>query len=181
VRLALGSIVVAAWVVGHIYYHNRLISLQFDVHAAQAQIEAAQQKRNHISRSIRRLLLFYERYERTLMTEVTGIRAAEPGASQSAAGEAAPLDGLLGRLNAVAEQYPSLRLTETVQSLSEAVIASESEVALRIADYNGAVNTYTTELRSFPGNLFAEVAGFEWIDFYEAEDPSVLEYTEPDL
>ena len=47
---------------------------------------------------------------------------------------------------------------------------------MRIMDYNSAVNRYTTVLNMFPGNVFGKVLGFETVDYYVPEDPSVLEY-----
>jgi LemA protein len=91
------------------------------------------------------------------------------------------LGEMLGRIDALAEQYPNLHLTSTVERFSQAVVASEAEVALRIMEYNNSVNMYTTALNTYPGKVFGKTLGFESMDFYQPKDRSVLEYRELEL
>lgn len=176
---------ISLWTLTHIYYYNHLVSLEYDVLAARAQVEASQQKRNHIQRNVLRLLRYYETYERGLMTGVTELRTNRgPEAPTAPADTDDPLGSLgslVGRLDAVAEQYPALRLTEVVQRFAEAVITVEAEIAIRISEYNTTVNLYTTVLRQFPGFLFGPTLGFEDMPFWEAEDPTTLDYNEVEL
>jgi LemA protein len=182
-RLTFAAAAIAVWIATHLYYFNWLTALQFDVKAAWAQVEVGKQKRAHIQRNLSRVLRYYASYERRLMTNVTQLRtdgdAPERGATEGEPGGG--LDGLLGRLNAVAEQYPELQLTNSAQQFSEAIIATETDITDRIREYNTAVNTYTSVLNQFPGNLFGKVAGFEEAEFYSPNDPSVLEYQEVEL
>lgn len=180
--LVLVALGLGLWALTHIYYYNQLVSLEYDVLAAHAQIEASQQKRNHIQRNVTRLLRYYETYERGLMTGLTELRTnAEPGAGPTPVeGPDSSLGSLVARLDAVAEQYPALRLTEVVQRFTEAVIAIEAEVTTRIAEYNTAVNVYTTVLRQFPGFLFGPMLGFEDKPFWQVDVP-LLGYAEVEL
>jgi LemA protein len=175
--LTLIALGVGLWTLTHIYYYNNLISLQFDVEAARAQIEATEQKRSHIQRNVVSLLRFYEDYERRLTTDITELRAHADNPPPDAPGDE-PLGALIGRLNAVAEAYPALRLTEIVQRFVEAVVSIESEIAIRIAQYNTAVNVYTTVMRQFPGLLFARSLGLEEPSFWKPEEPEHLRYRE---
>jgi LemA protein len=84
---------------------------------------------------------------------------------------------LLAQLKIVAEQYPELKLTQNLQQLSASIIASETEIAQRIMNYNDCVNQYTTELDTFPSNLFAWLSGFHRYGFYEV-DRDKLQYRE---
>lgn len=163
---------VALWVLSHIYYFNMLAVLESNVITARAQIEVAQERRNHVQRDLTQLLRFYARYEKELLKEVTVIRKRDVPVEKLEPVEA------LARLDAVAEQYPNLQLTHTVQQLSEAIVTSETNVALRASEYNQAVNLYTNELRQFPGNVFGPVMGFREKPFYSPQEPSALEYRE---
>lgn len=87
IRLVLFSIAFASWVVGHIYYYNMLIVLDYDVQAAEAQIDVAKQKRSNIQRNLTRLLRYYERYEQAMMKEVTAMRV---GSANALSGEPKP-------------------------------------------------------------------------------------------
>jgi len=175
-HLAFGTILFAVWGLGHFWYYNRLTTLEFNAKVGWAQVEAAQQRRNHVQRNLVRLVNFYADYERTTMKDLTVLRTEEPESAQSPAAPAP--GGLLGRLDAVAENYPALNLGASVQLLSKAVLDSETDVANSIKTYNLAVNQYTTVLHQFPGRLFGRPMGFETIDFYTPEDQSVLEYEE---
>lgn len=171
--LTCGAVVVSVWLGSHIYYYNELISLEYDVKAAWAQVEVTQQKRNHVQRNLTQLLRYYARYERAVLQEMTAMRTKKSS-------EPAPetTEQLLARLDAVAEQYPSLNLENTVRQFSETSTQTESEITERIVLYNTAVNTYTTALNRFPANLFGKPMGFEEYDFYAPEDRSKLPYRE---
>ncbi len=174
--LAVGSVVVAAWVLAHIFFYNQLINLDYNVQTSWAQVEASQIKRDHVRRSLARLLTYYAAHERTLMKDVTRMRTTEV---EPPAQTPSPTQ-LLAELDAVAEQYPSLRLTETVQEATKTVVATETEITQRIQEYNQAVNVYTTARNQFPGMLFARVLGFPHRDYYMAEDAQTLQYREID-
>lgn len=175
-HILLGALLFTVWGVAHFWYYNRLTTLEFNAKVGWAQVEAAQQRRNHVQRNLIRLVNFYAEYERNTMRDLTVLRTEKR--ESALATEAEPPEALLGRLDAVAENYPNLNLGATVQLLSQAVLDSETDVANSIRAYNLAVNNYTTVLHQFPGRLFGGPMGFETIEFYTPEDQSVLEYRE---
>ena len=69
----------------------------------------------------------------------------------------------------VAEQYPSLRLSENFQQFTKAIIETENKIADSIQTYNARVNDFTTILSQFPGNIFGKVCGFKPYQFYSPE------------
>jgi len=177
---SIGSLVFAGWVLSHVYFYNRLVLLESNVECTKAQIDAVELKRHHIQSNLIRLLRYYAKYERTVISEATTMRtkhgpkplaALEPGDSES-------LSDLLARLNAVAEQYPTLDLGKNVQQMSESIMNTEDEIAKRIMAYDEAVNAYRNMLSTFPGNIFGRVMGFDDHSFYEPDDRSVLKYRE---
>jgi|GEM_PF-2264200 LemA protein len=74
---------------------------------------------------------------------------------------------LFGKIQAVAEQYPALRLSENFQQYSKAIVETETMIAIQLMIYNESVNVYTTVLTQFPGNIFGAVGGFEAAEFYK--------------
>jgi LemA protein len=168
--LVLASLGIAIWITSHIYYYNKLIDLEWNVGAARAQIVALQEKRDHILRNLTKLVSYYANYERGLMKEIITLRTDKKPS------EPVSVQQLLTQLDAVAEQYPSLDLTKSVQQLSEAVNTTESEIATRIVEYNTAVNVYTTALSQFPANVFGRLLGFRDKDFYAPQNRAVLDY-----
>jgi len=79
------------------------------------------------------------------------------------------LESKLDKLIAVAEQYPDLKLSENFRSFMQALVDTEKDLSAARIEYSNIVNTYTTQLRTFPGNLFASMFGFTQLPYYQAD------------
>jgi LemA protein len=67
----------------------------------------------------------------------------------------AQLTGALGRLIAVSEAYPDLKSNQNFLALQSQLEGTENRIAVARRDYIEAVRNYNTELRTFPGVLWA--------------------------
>ena len=67
------------------------------------------------------------------------------------------LSGALGRLIAVSENYPDLKSNQNFLALQAQLEGTENRIAVARRDYIGAVQTYNTEVRTFPGTLWASL------------------------
>jgi LemA protein len=76
----------------------------------------------------------------------------------------------LGRLLAVAENYPQLRATDAFRDLQAQLEGTENRINVARRDYNGAVQSYNTAVRRFPANLIAGVFGFDRRTPFEAAE-----------
>lgn len=179
--MVLAAVNVATLLVATAYYYNKLLALQFDVELARARIEAGEQRRNHVTRNLSQFVRFYARYESGVMHDATKLRVDghAPSAAQPSANDT--IGQLLGRLNAVAEQYPNLRLTNSVQLFTSVVVSTESEIAAYEISYNDAVNMYATALNTFPAKVFGKLLGFKRYPFYKPEEPATLPFKELQL
>lgn len=65
------------------------------------------------------------------------------------------LTGALGRLLAVSENYPDLKSNQNFLALQSQLEGTENRIAVARRDYIEAVRVYNTELRTFPGVLWA--------------------------
>jgi LemA protein len=65
----------------------------------------------------------------------------------------------LGRLLAIAENYPQLQSSQNFRQLQEQLEGTENRVAVARQDYNTAVGEYNSYIRRFPYNLTAKVFG----------------------
>ena len=65
------------------------------------------------------------------------------------------LTGALGRLLAVSERYPDLKSNQNFLALQSQLEGTENRIAVARRDYIEAVRVYNTELRTFPGVLWA--------------------------
>ena len=105
--------------------------------------------------------------EREVLTQVTEARAkatqVQVNANQLTDPEAirrfqeaqAQLSGALGRLLAVSERYPDLKSNQNFLALQSQLEGTENRIAVARRDYIQAVQTYNTEVRTFPGRLWA--------------------------
>src|SRR4051794_3819469 len=67
----------------------------------------------------------------------------------------AQLTGALGRLLAVSEAYPDLKSNQNFLALQSQLEGTENRIAVARRDYIDAVRIYNTELRTFPGIIWA--------------------------
>src|SRR5262249_29444104 len=67
----------------------------------------------------------------------------------------AQLTGALGRLLAVSERYPDLKSNQNFLALQSQLEGTENRIAVARRDYIEAVRQYNTELRTFPGVIWA--------------------------
>ena len=67
------------------------------------------------------------------------------------------LSGVLGRLLAITEAYPDLKSNANFLALQSQLEGTENRISVARRDYNAAVQTYNTEVRTFPGLLWAKL------------------------
>jgi len=73
----------------------------------------------------------------------------------------AQLSGSLSRLLVTVEQYPNLRANDAFRNLQTQLEGTENRIKVSRNDFNDAVQTYNTKVRSFPTNIFAGIMGFK--------------------
>ena len=98
------------------------------------------------------------------------------------------LSGALSRLLVTVEQYPNLRANDAFRNLQTQLEGTENRIAVARNDFNDKVQTYNTQVRRFPTNIFAGIMGFHprtgftadqgaqnapKVDFGEQKQPSV--------
>src|SRR6266542_3829660 len=76
------------------------------------------------------------------------------------------LDGAIGRLLAVVENYPQLKSNENFLRLQDELAGTENRIAVERRRYNETVQDYNTYISLFPNNIIAGMAGFHRNDAY---------------
>ncbi len=152
---------------------NHLVRLRNETQAGWANIDVQLKRRNDLIPNLVEAVKGYAAHERGVFDEVTQARAAVSGASGPAATAAASdaLTGAVGKLFAVAENYPQLRATENFQQLQSELTDTEDKIAAARRYYNSVVQTYNTAIQSFPALLYAGALGFRARQFFAAEEP----------
>jgi len=86
------------------------------------------------------------------------------------------LDGVLGKLFAIAENYPDLKANTTFVKLQDELTTTEDKVAYSRQFYNDSILAFNNSVKLMPGRLFAGLFGFkekEYIKITEAEKKAV--------
>ena len=80
------------------------------------------------------------------------------------------LDGALGRLLVVVENYPQLKSNENFLRLQDELAGTENRIAIERRRYNEAVQKYNTDIELFPKNIAASMFGFQRENAYFTAD-----------
>ena len=94
----------------------------------------------------------------------------DPAAMKELAGAEAALTGTLGRLFALAENYPDLKANENMIQLQEELTSTENRVAFARQAFNDAITQYNTSCEKFPANLIAGSFGFRLAELLESTE-----------
>jgi LemA protein len=112
----------------------------------------------------------YASQEQTVFGDIAKARAALLGAKTPTDKIAAngQLDGALGRLLAISENYPQLKSNENFLRLQDELAGTENRIAVERKRYDDAIQDYNTYIGLFPNNIFASWAGFQRNNAYFA-------------
>jgi LemA protein len=153
--------------------YNRIQTLDEQVNAYRSQIQVQLQRRADLVPNLVETVRGYARQEQEIFTAVAEARAKLGGAIQGGslpqmaqANEA--LTGALGRLLAIAENYPQLKSNENFRMLQDQLEGTENRIATARQDYNNAVREYNAYVRQFPQVLTAKMIRAKEREYFEA-------------
>ncbi len=164
------GIVVLLLVYGLVAY-NRFVAQRNAIRNAFADTDTELRRRYDLIPNLVETVRGYAAHERGVLEEVTRARSAAMAARGPAEqGQAeSVLTAALGRLFAVAEQYPQLRASENFQGLQAEVANTENRIQGRRSFYNDVVRRYNQRVQSVPPNVVARMFGFTEEEFFEIE------------
>lgn len=137
------------------------------VKARWGDVQAAYQRRSDLIPNLVSTVQGYAAQEKTVLTQVTQARAqathvsidastvTDPAAFQKFQQAQDQLSGVLGHLLSITENYPDLKSNQNFLALQAQLEGTENRIEIARRDYNAAVQDYNTELRTFPGVIWA--------------------------
>jgi LemA protein len=168
VLIAVVVLIVIGIVAAGVGIYNRFFSLKNSAEATVGQVKVAMKKRLDMIEQLLGAVKSYAAFEKETLTDVTAMRSrigsAGPGDLNELERESR---SVLGRLLAVAENYPDLKTSQTVQNLMGAVQGVEDEIARHRYTYNNIAQQYNTMTDTVPSNLVAGVMGFKKLEYLE--------------
>jgi LemA protein len=153
---------------------NEMIAQNEQVKTAWSQVEIVLQRRADLIPNLVATVQGYAKQEQTVFGDIANARAAllsakTPSSKIAANGQ---LDGALGRLLAISENYPELRSNENFLQLQDELAGTENRIAVERRRYNETLRDYNTYILQFPNSVWANIAGFHPNDAYFEASPA---------
>ncbi len=143
--------------------YNSLISKKNEIENAVGGVHTFLKKRSDLIPSLVATVKQYAAHESKLLTELTEARSAiHSGLGQDGEMQAGDsmMSQMLGRVVAVAENYPELKANENFLSLQASLNEIEGQLSAARRTYNAAVVRYNNAVESIPTNILAGLMGY---------------------
>ena len=148
---------------------NSVPTAEEQVNAAWGNLQSEYQRRSDLIPNLVETVKGYAKQERDVLTEVTQARAnatrvqlnagdlSDPAKVRAFNDAQSQLGGSLGRLLATFEAYPDLKSNQNFLTLQSQIEGTENSILVGRRDYNEAVRSYNTRIRTFPDAIGAKV------------------------
>ena len=153
---------------------NSLVRTRQMANEAWSGIDVQLKRRSELVPNLVETVKGYAGHERSVLEEVTKLRGAaralpENDVASRAQAETA-LSLALGKLVALAENYPDLKASQNFLELQQQLSQLETELQMARRYYNGTVRNQNVLVQSFPSNLIANLFDFSQRQYFEVAD-----------
>jgi LemA protein len=166
--------IVVLLLIAAVLSYNRFVSQRNLIKNAFANIDTELRRRYDLIPNLVETVKGYAAHEREVFEEVARTRSAAAATSgQSPAAQAqaeGPFVQALGRLFAVAENYPELKANQNFLALQAELTNTEDRIQTSRRFYNNNVQDYNRRVQSFPSNAIASMFHFKEEEFFEIPD-----------
>ena len=147
---------------------NTMVQKGQTVKAQWSEVDVQLERRADLIPNLVETVKGFTKEESTVFGDIANARAGMlnaqgPAAKIQANGQ---LDGALGRLLLLTENYPQLRSSEQFMRLQDELAGTENRIGVARKRYNDAIQDYNTFILQFPNNIWAGMAGFKENDAY---------------
>ena len=173
--------IVAVVVVWGYSVYNGLVEKEEAVHSAWSNVETQYQRRADLIPNLVNTVKGYAAHEKETLDAVVEARskatslnvaAADLTSERMAAFQQAQegVRSALGRLIAIAENYPDLKANSNFQELQAQLEGTENRIAVARTDFNEKTRAYNVAIRRFPTNLIAGIFSFDAKPYFDANE-----------
>jgi len=143
--------------------YNKLSTLDEQVNQGWSEVENQLQRRADLIPNLVQSVKGYAEHEKEVFGQVAAARTAllqakGPAEKMQASNQ---LEGALGRLIAISENYPQLKADQTFTRLMDELAGTENRLAVARKRYNDVVSEYNTAARTIPTRWSASMFGFD--------------------
>ena len=178
-KFAIAAITIAVLILlcagKYINVKNTLVQKNEGVKAAWSQVDIVLQRRADLIPNLVETVKGYAKQEQTVFGDIAKARSAllSAGTPEQKIAANGQLDGALGRLLLIVENYPQLKSNENFLRLQDELAGTENRIAVERKRYNGTLRDYNTYVQQFPNSLFAPGMGFKPNNaYFEASEAS---------
>jgi len=162
---------------------NEMVRKNETIKQTWSQVDVVLQRRADLIPNLVATVKGYAQQEQKVFGDIANARARllnarTPGEKIAANGQ---LDGALGRLLAIAENYPNLKSNQNFLALQDELAGTENRIAVERRRYNEALQDYNTYIGLFPNSIFARWAGFQRNNDYFAASAAAHEAPKVDF
>ncbi|MEI8242154.1 MAG: LemA family protein [bacterium] len=168
---------VAVVAIGAVMYRNGLIARDEAVRANWSQVDTQLQRRADLIPNLVATVKGYASHEKEIFERIAEARShllAAPGPAAKAEASA-EMNSWLGRLLAIAENYPNLKADGSFIRLQDELAGTENRIAVARTRYNDGVRIFNAAIRGFPGSLFAPGLGLKLAEYYQPPEVKTLQ------
>jgi len=154
---------------------NTLVQKNESVKASWSQVDIVLQRRADLIPNLVETVKGYAKQEQTVFGDIAKARSAllSAGTPEQKIAANGQLDGALGRLLLIVENYPQLKSNENFLRLQDELAGTENRIAVERKRYNDTLRDYNTYVQQFPNSLFAPGMGFKPNNaYFEASEAS---------
>jgi LemA protein len=156
--VAIGGLAVVGW---GVMVYNRLVNLRNRIDNAWSQIDVQLKRRYDLIPNLVESVKGYAKHEKSTLTDITKYRSKlMQGAPEERASANNMLTQALGKLFAVAENYPQLKANENFLKLQDELAGTENKISYVRTAYNDNVLEFNNTIQVFPNTLIAGPLGF---------------------
>ena len=150
--------------------YNGLVRKQVAVDSAWAQVENVLQRRADLIPNLVSTVKGFAKHEKGILAKLAEARTQYAGAKSTdeKAKAGSVLEGAIGRILLIMENYPNLKANESFNKLMDELSGTENRIAVERMRYNEAVQNFNTTIRRVPYNFMAGFMGFTAKNFFEA-------------
>ena len=169
--IVLGVVALLAIMVAVSY--NRFVSQKNLIRDSWANIDTELKRRYDLIPNLVESVKGYASHESEIFEEVARTRSLASGATGSPASQAAaegPFVAALGKLFAVAENYPDLKANQNFLALQGELTNTEDRLQTARRFYNANVRDFNRRIQAFPSTIMARMFNFKEAEFFEIDD-----------
>lgn len=150
--------------------YNSFVTLNAAVDGQWAQVETVYQRRFDLIPNLVASVKGIMNQEQKIFGDLADARTRYSGATtvDAKAAAASQVEGALGRLLVIMENYPTLASSQSVRDLMTQLEGSENRIATERQRFNDSVQVVNVKVKTFPSNLIAGMFGFSAREYFEA-------------